>query len=60
MHNYQDGVCIPILKNIAEAMSIKSRLLIAEIAVPARTEVDEDIAMYWMDHGFLQRLINMC
>jgi hypothetical protein len=49
MHNYQDGVCLSILKNIAEAMSPKSRLLIAEIVVPARTEVGEDMAPYWMD-----------
>jgi hypothetical protein len=49
MHNYQDGVCISILKNIASAMSSKSRLLIAEIVVPARTDVGEDMVTYWMD-----------
>jgi hypothetical protein len=30
-------------------MSPKSRLLIAEIVVPARTEVGEDMVTYWMD-----------
>lgn len=49
LHNYQDGVCIAILKNIAAAMGPKSRLLVAEIIVPARTEVGEDMGAYWMD-----------
>lgn len=30
-------------------MSSKSRLLIAEIVVPARTEVAGDMQTYWMD-----------
>lgn len=30
-------------------MSPKSRLLIAEIVVPAKTEVGEDMSTYWMD-----------
>ena len=48
-HNYQDGVCIAILKRIAEAMGPKSRLLIAEIVVPDRTEIGEDMGTYNMD-----------
>jgi len=49
MHNYQDGVCIAILKNVAAAMGPTSRCMIAEIVVPARTEVGEDMGTYWMD-----------
>ena len=49
LHNYQDDVCVTILKNIAAAMSSKSRLLVAEIVVPAKTEVGEDMGAYWMD-----------
>jgi len=37
------------LKNIAAAMGPKSRLLIAEIIVPAQTDVGEDLEAYWMD-----------
>lgn len=42
-------MCLAILKRIAEAMSPKSRLLIQDIIVPARTEVGEDLGAYWMD-----------
>ena len=49
LHNYQDGVCTSILQNIAAAMGPASRLLIAEIVVPPRTEVGEDMVTYWMD-----------
>jgi hypothetical protein len=49
IHNYQDGVCISILKRIAEAMGPTSRLLIAEIIVPAKTEVGDDTGTYTMD-----------
>ncbi len=30
-------------------MGPKSRLLIGEVIVPARTEVGEDLSTYWMD-----------
>ena len=49
MHNYQDGICIEILKNVAAAMGSTSRCLIAEIIIPVRTEVGEDMGAYWMD-----------
>jgi len=49
LHNYQDGVCISILSNIAAAMGPTSRLLIAELIVPARTAVGEDMDAYLMD-----------
>ncbi|CZT43762.1 related to O-methyltransferase B [Rhynchosporium secalis] len=49
IHNYQDNVCITILKNIAAAMTSKSRLLIGEVIVPARTQIGEDLSTYWMD-----------
>jgi hypothetical protein len=49
IHNYQDGVCIAILKNVAAAMGPTSRCMIAEIVIPARTEVGEDMGAYWMD-----------
>jgi hypothetical protein len=49
MHNYQDDVCIAILKNVAAAMGPTSRCLIAEIVIPPRTDVGEDMGAYWMD-----------
>ncbi|KAH6716821.1 O-methyltransferase [Leptodontidium sp. MPI-SDFR-AT-0119] len=49
IHNYQDNVCHTILKIIAAAMSPKSRLLIGEVIVPARTQIGEDLSTYWMD-----------
>ncbi|PVH83370.1 o-methyltransferas-like protein [Cadophora sp. DSE1049] len=49
IHNYQDNVCLTILKNIAAAMGPKSRLLIGEVIVPARTQIGEDLGTYWMD-----------
>lgn len=49
IHNYQDNVCLTILKNIAGAMGPKSRLLIGEVIVPARTQIGEDLGTYWMD-----------
>jgi hypothetical protein len=49
LHNYQDGVCIAILKNVAAAMGPTSRCMIAEIVIPERTEVGEDMGAYWMD-----------
>ncbi|KAH7391456.1 O-methyltransferase [Cadophora sp. MPI-SDFR-AT-0126] len=49
IHNYQDNVCLTILKNIARAMGPKSRLLIGEVIVPARTQIGEDLGTYWMD-----------
>lgn len=49
MHNYLDGPCLAILKNISEAMGPTSRLLIAEFVVPDQTTVGEDMSPYWMD-----------
>lgn len=48
-HNYYDGPCISILRNIGAAMGPSSRLLIAEFVVPEKTEVGEDMSTYWMD-----------
>ena len=49
MHNYQDNVCQPILKNAVAAMGPTSRLLIGDLVIPAKTEVGEDMSPYWMD-----------
>ncbi|EPE31358.1 S-adenosyl-L-methionine-dependent methyltransferase [Glarea lozoyensis ATCC 20868] len=49
MHNYQDDVCISILKQAVAAMGPTSRLLIADLVIPAQTEVGEDMSPYWMD-----------
>lgn len=41
MHDYSDEYCIRILKHLAEAMSADSRVLIADMVLPARvTEAD--------------------
>jgi hypothetical protein len=49
LHNYQDNICIPILRNVAAAMGPTSRILIAEIIIPDMPEVGEDMVAYWMD-----------
>jgi hypothetical protein len=49
MHNYQDAVCKAILSQAVAAMGPTSRLLIADLVIPAQTEVGEDMSPYWMD-----------
>ena len=49
MHNYQDNVCKTILKQVVAAMGPTSRLLIADLVIPAQTEVGQDMSPYWMD-----------
>jgi hypothetical protein len=41
MHDYSDENCIRILKHLAAAMNVDSRVLIADMVMPARvTEAD--------------------
>lgn len=36
MHDYADPVCIGILKNLAKAMTLESRVLICDMVIPSR------------------------
>jgi hypothetical protein len=49
MHNYEDDVCIEILKNQAAVMDPTSRLLIGEVVLPLRTKVGGEMTGYWKD-----------
>ncbi|CAG8952449.1 hypothetical protein HYFRA_00001196, partial [Hymenoscyphus fraxineus] len=49
LHNYHDPLATTILRNTVAAMGPSSRLLIADLVIPARTEVGEDMSPYWMD-----------
>ncbi|KAF9634983.1 LasM [Lasiodiplodia theobromae] len=49
LHNHPDHICRDILKRIAEAMSPKSRLLIFDAVIPARTEPGKYMNGYLID-----------
>jgi hypothetical protein len=49
LHNYQDEICIRILKVLAEAMAPSSRLLIGEVVLPSRVPVGGEMTGYWKD-----------
>lgn len=53
MHNYHDLTCIEILKNQVAAMGPKSKLLIAEMVIPHKVGIVEDLTPYWMDFGMI-------
>jgi hypothetical protein len=54
LHDFYEPVCIKILKNIASAMTLKSRLIIAEMILPDKTSSSEgDLTPYWMDFSMM-------
>ncbi len=53
MHDFYEPVCIQLLRIVAEAMGPTSRLLIADMIMPERTELGGDMPIYWMDFSMM-------
>jgi len=53
LHDFYEPVCIQILRNIASAMGPKSRLIIADMIMPEKTEVGGEMTIYWMDFSMM-------
>jgi hypothetical protein len=53
LHDFYEPVCIQILKNVAVAMGPTSRLIIADMILPDKTEMGGDMTIYWMDFSML-------
>lgn len=53
LHDFYEPVCIDILKNIAGAMGPSSRLIVADIILPEKTEVGGDLTTYWLDFSMM-------
>jgi hypothetical protein len=49
LHDFYSPVCVHILQNIAAAIGPTSRLLITVMMVPERTEIGDDLTIYWLD-----------
>ncbi|KAF7932151.1 uncharacterized protein EAE97_009172 [Botrytis byssoidea] len=56
LHDFYEPVCIQLLKNIASAMGSTSRVVIADMIRPEKTDVDGEIMIYWMD--FCMMMLN--
>jgi len=53
MHDFYEPVCIQILRIVAAAMGPTSRLLIADMIMPERTELGGDKTIYWLDFSMM-------
>ncbi|KAF4626200.1 hypothetical protein G7Y89_g11964 [Cudoniella acicularis] len=53
LHDFYEPVCVKILKNIADAMGPKSRLVVADMILPEKTEVGAELIPYWMDFSMM-------
>ncbi|KAF8860842.1 S-adenosyl-L-methionine-dependent methyltransferase [Acephala macrosclerotiorum] len=53
LHDFYEPPCIKILKNIASAMGPTSRLIIADMVLPDKTEMGDDMTIYWMDFSMM-------
>ncbi|CZR68915.1 related to O-methyltransferase B [Phialocephala subalpina] len=53
LHDFYEPVCITILRNIASAMGPTSRLIIADMILPDKTELGGDMTIYWMDFSMM-------
>jgi hypothetical protein len=53
LHDFYEPVCIKILKNVASAMTPKSRLIIADMILPDKTELGGELTIYWMDFSMM-------
>ncbi|KAH8820715.1 o-methyltransferase-like protein [Xylogone sp. PMI_703] len=53
LHDFYEPVCIQILKNVASAMGPTSRLIIADMILPDKTEIGGDMTIYWMDFSMM-------
>ncbi|KAF2763086.1 o-methyltransferas-like protein [Pseudovirgaria hyperparasitica] len=53
LHDFYMPVCKDIVRNIASAMGKDSRLLIGDFVVPEKTNVGDDLMVYWMDFSMM-------
>ncbi|KAE8443020.1 hypothetical protein EG329_002414 [Mollisiaceae sp. DMI_Dod_QoI] len=53
LHDFYEPVCITLLKNIASAMGPTSRLIIADMILPDKTDIGGDMTIYWMDFSMM-------
>lgn len=53
VHDFYEPVCIKLLQNIAGAMGPTSRLIIADMILPDRTDISGDMTIYWMDFSMM-------
>ncbi|KAM0150369.1 hypothetical protein ACHAQE_008589 [Botrytis cinerea] len=56
LHDFYEPVCIRLLKNIASAMGPTSRVVIADMIRPEKTEIGGELMIYWMD--FCMMMLN--
>ncbi|KAF7916935.1 uncharacterized protein EAE98_010366 [Botrytis deweyae] len=56
LHDFYEPVCVQLLKNIASAMGPTSRVVIADMIRPERTDVGGEMMIYWMD--FCMMMLN--
>jgi hypothetical protein len=53
LHDFYEPVCIKILKNVAAAMGPTSRLIVADLILPDKTEIGGDMTTYWLDFSMM-------
>lgn len=53
LHDFYDPVCVDVLRNVTAAMGPTSRLIIADIILPEKTEMGGDITIYWLDFSMM-------
>ena len=56
LHDFYEPVCVQILKNVASAMGPTSRLIIADMVMPEKTQMGGDLTIYWLD--FIMMTLN--
>ncbi|TGO32521.1 hypothetical protein BHYA_0310g00080 [Botrytis hyacinthi] len=56
LHDFYEPVCIQLLKNIASAMGPTSRVVIADMIRPEKTDIGGEMMIYWMD--FCMMMLN--
>ncbi|KAF7952846.1 hypothetical protein EAE96_006071 [Botrytis aclada] len=56
LHDFYEPVCVQLLKNIASAMGPTSRVVIADMIRPEKTDIGGEIMIYWMD--FCMMMLN--
>jgi hypothetical protein len=53
LHDFYNPVCVEILKNTVPAMGPDSRLIICDMLVPERVEIDGPMELYWLDFSLM-------
>lgn len=53
LHDFYADVCIQFVKNTAEAMGPDSRLIITDMLIPDKVEVNGPKELYWLDFNLM-------